>query len=101
MDNEGKLERCRSRLLTFVTKTTKDWCIEFINKVREARHIKVKNRRVNKFNKLLVKSVNGREINTQHSNNNNQSQVLNGNRNQSEVVNSNSNQFQTSGVSIK
>ena len=43
-NNEGKLERSRSRLLDFVTTTTttKDRCMEFINKVREARFTKMK-----------------------------------------------------------
>ena len=106
-NNEGKLER-RSRLSALVTTTTttttKDRCIEFINKVREARYVKVKNRQVNKFNRLLAKSGNGSEINTQSSNNNNQSQVVNSNRHQSEAINSNSsnrNQLQTSGANNK
>ena len=43
-DNEVKLDRCKSRLLSLVTTTTsRDRCTEFINKVRETRFIKVKN----------------------------------------------------------
>ena len=38
------------------TATTKDRCIKFINKVREARFIKTKNRQFNKFNRLVAKS---------------------------------------------
>ena len=58
-DNEGKLDRCRSRMLSLVTTTTsKDRCIEFINKVREARFIKIKNRQLNKFNRLVAKNGN-------------------------------------------
>ena len=100
--NEGKIERSRSRLLALETPTTtKDRCIEFINKVRESRYIKVKNRQVNKFNRLVAKSGNGREINAQSSNNSNQSQAVNSNRNQLEAVNTNRNQMQTAGVNNK
>ena len=49
-------------------------CIEFINKVREARFIKIKNRQVNKFHRLVAKW--GREISAQSVNNSNQPQVL-------------------------
>ena len=49
------LDRCGSRLLSLVTTTSKDRCREFINKVREARFIKIKNRDVNKFNRLVAK----------------------------------------------
>ena len=41
-DNKGKLDRSRLRLLSLVTTTTKDRCIEFINKVREVSFIKIK-----------------------------------------------------------
>ena len=44
-DNGEKLTRCRSRLLSLITTTmNKDRCAEFMNKVRETRFIKVKNR---------------------------------------------------------
>ena len=87
-DNEGKLDRCRSRLLSLATTTTsKDRCIEFINKVREARFIKIKNRQVKKFNKLVAKS--GREISTQSVNNNNQPWSSSNNNNQTQSHNTN------------
>ena len=47
-----KLDKCRSRLLPKVTKTTMDRCTEFTNKVRESRFIKVRDRQVNNFNIL-------------------------------------------------
>ena len=63
-DNEGNINRCRSRILSLVTTTTDRYkCIEFINKVREARFIKVKNWQVNKFNRLVNK---GREKASTH-----------------------------------
>ena len=43
-----------------VTTTTGNRCTEFISKVRETRFIKVKNRQVNKFNRLVARS--GREL---------------------------------------
>ena len=55
-------------------------CIEFIDKIREARFIKVKNRQLNKFNRLVNK---GREKASTHSSNN-----------RSSNNNSNSNQVQ-------
>ena len=73
------------------TTTTKDRCIEFINKVREARFTKIKNRQVNKFNILVAKSNRDRETSTQSRNINNQLQV----------ANSNNNQLQASGVNNK
>ena len=48
-DNGTKLDRCRARLLSIVTTTTSNRCTEFINKVRETRFIKIKNRKVNKL----------------------------------------------------
>ena len=36
-DNGERLDRCRSRLLSIVTTTTRNRCTEFINKVRETR----------------------------------------------------------------
>ena len=77
-DSEVKLDRCRSKLLSLVTTTTsKDRFTEFINKVRETRFIKVKNRQTNKFIRLVTKcgrERGGREISTQSVNSSNQSQ---------------------------
>ena len=61
-DNTIKLDRCRSRLSSIVT-TTMDRCTEFINKVRESRFIRVRDRQVNKFNRL--KGYKDRELTTQ------------------------------------
>ena len=78
----------RSRLLSLVTTTkVKDRCIEFINKVRKNRFIKVKNRQVNKFNRLLAES--GREISTQSVSNSNQPQSSSNNNNQTQTHNTN------------
>ena len=44
-------------MLSLVTTRSKDRYIEFINKVREAGFIKIKNRQVNKFNILVAKMV--------------------------------------------
>ena len=54
-----KVGKCRSRLLSIVTTTTIDRCIEFINKVRECRFIKVRDWQVYKFNILSSKSNRG------------------------------------------
>ena len=91
-DNEGNLDRSRSRQLSLVTTTTttaKDRCIEFINKVREFRFTKIKNRQVNKFNRLVDKHGNGRETNAQSRNISNQSQASNSNSNQMQDSGSN------------
>ena len=89
-DNEGKLDRNRSRLLSLVTTTTaKDRCIVLINKVRESRFTKIKNRQVNKFNRLATKSGKGREANTYCRNISNQSQASNSNSNQLQASGSN------------
>ena len=60
---------------------------EFINKVRETRFIKVKNRQVNKFNRLVAKS--GREISAQSVNNSNQLQSSSNNNNHTQTHNIN------------
>ena len=66
--NEGKLDRWRSRMLSLVTKTSKERSIELINKVREARFIKIKKRQVNKINRLVAKNGNDRNINSRKGN---------------------------------
>ena len=54
-DNTLRLHRCRSVLVSLVTSTTMDKCTNFINKVRESRYIKVRDRQMNKFNRLMGK----------------------------------------------
>ena len=54
-DNTVRLDRCRSRLASLVTSTTMDKCTNFINKVKESRFSKVRDRQVNKFNRLMGK----------------------------------------------
>ena len=72
-DNAIKLDTWRSRLLSLVTTTTMEKCTDFINKVREFRFIKIRNRQVNKFNRLMGNK--DREITAQPLANNNQSQA--------------------------
>ena len=76
------------------TTASRDRCREFINKVREARFIKIKNRQVNKFNRLVSKSGNdrnngGRERNTQS---NRQMQAASYNSNNNSINNNNQSQ---------
>ena len=52
-ENAIKLDRCRTRLLSIVTTTTMDKHRDFINKVRESRFIKIRDRQINKFNTLM------------------------------------------------
>ena len=47
-DTEVKVDSFRSRQLSIVTTTTMDRCIDFINKVRELRFIKVRDRQIKK-----------------------------------------------------
>ena len=70
--NAITLDRWRSRLLSMVT-TTMDKCTEFINKVRESRFIKIRNRQINKFNRLMGKR--DTEVSKQPLASNNQSQA--------------------------
>ena len=89
-DNEGKLDRSRSRLLSLVTTTTaKDRCIEMVNKVREFRCTKIKIRQVNKFSRLIARSGNGRETIAHCRNISNQLQASNSNSNQLQASGSN------------
>ena len=55
-DNTVRLDRCRSRLAFLVTPSTTEKCTNFTNKVRESWHIKVKDREIHKFNRLMVKA---------------------------------------------
>ena len=54
-NNTVRLDRCRSRLSSLVTSTTKEKCTNFIIKVRESRFTKARDRQVNKFNRLMGK----------------------------------------------
>ena len=72
-DNAIKLDRCRSRFSSLVTKTTVEKCTDFINNVREFRFIKIRNRQVNKFNTLMGNK--DRKLTAQLLANNNQSQA--------------------------
>ena len=73
-DNVIKLDICRSRLFSIVTTTTMEKCTYFIKKVREFRFIKVRDRQVNKFNRLMGNK--DRELTAQPLANNNQLQAL-------------------------
>ena len=72
-ENAIKLDRCSSRLSSLVTTTTMEKCTDFINKVREFRFIKIRNRPGNKFNRLMGNK--DRELTTQPLANNNWSQA--------------------------
>ena len=77
LDNNGKkLETSRSRLLSLVTTTTTyGKCTEFINNVRENRFIKIRERQVSKFNRLINKPSNkDRDFSAQPNSNLRQSQ---------------------------
>ena len=56
-DNEGNLAASKSRLFSIVTDTTiQQKCREVIDTVRDVRFIKVRNRQVSKFTRLLHKN---------------------------------------------
>ena len=53
-DKEGRIAASKSRLFSIVTnRTTQQKCKEFIDKVREFTSIKVRDRHINKFNRLM------------------------------------------------
>ena len=54
-NNTANLHRYRSRLSLLLTSTTMKKCTNFIKEVRESRFIKVRDRQVNKFNRLIGK----------------------------------------------
>ena len=64
-DNTVRLDRCRSRLSSLVTSTTVVKCTNFINKVRESRFTKARDKQVNKCNRLMGKDKD-RDQTTQH-----------------------------------
>ena len=56
-DNKGRIVASKSRLFSLVTNTTmQQKCMEFINKVREYNFITVRDKQVNKFNRLIHKN---------------------------------------------
>ena len=59
-----------------VTTTKMDRCTEFINEVRGSRFIKIRDRQVNKFNRLAGNRDRVRGTNAQFTGNNNQSPTL-------------------------
>ena len=75
-DNGGSITASKSRSFSIVTYTTiQQKCREFIDKVREVRFIKVRERQVSKFNRILHKNnlngnLEGREQSPQLANNN-------------------------------
>ena len=69
-------------------------CIEFINKEREARFIKVKKRQVNKFNRLVVKNNSNNNINGRNNNTNSRERSTQLNGNQSQATSNNNNHSQ-------
>ena len=78
--NGKKLEINRSRLLSLVTTTTTQGkCVDFINKVREDRFNKIKQKQISKFNRLISKTCNqDTGTSTSSSNYSNQSQTSRG-----------------------
>ena len=78
------------------TTTTQGKCIEFINKVRENRFNKIKERQVSKFNRLINKPSNkDRDSSTQPMGNPRQLQQPSSKLRQLQEIISQSNQFQT------
>ena len=55
VDNSKQKDLCRSQLVSIVSITTMQQCQELIDKVREFIHLKVRDRQINKFNRLLQK----------------------------------------------
>ena len=60
LDNNNKqIDRCRSQLASMVTTTIMEECQNHINKVREFSHFQIRDRQINKFNRLVEKQVKG------------------------------------------
>ena len=57
-DKAKQIEQSWSKLASLVLNSTMEKCKEFIEKVSELRFIKIKERQVNKFNKLIQKQGN-------------------------------------------
>ena len=79
-NNGGQIRQMQVKAVPIMT-TTMDRCTEFINKVRESRFIKVRDRQVNKFSRLLSKRDRDRGTNAQSIGNNGQSQAPSNNDN--------------------
>ena len=96
--NVNTINNSRSRLVSLVTnKTDLDRCCKFIDKVKEERYHKVKDRQVRKFNILVSKSKNNHN-NSRVNNNNNQMQVedrarVDSNNSNSQLKDGNSNKW--------
>ena len=56
--NAKQRDLCRSQLASILSITSMLECQEFIDKVSEFRYLKVKQRQINKFNRLLIKEGN-------------------------------------------
>ena len=54
-DNAKQRELCRSQLLSILSTSTMNKCQQLIGKVSELRFLKVRERQINKFNRLLLK----------------------------------------------
>ena len=54
-NNAKQRDLSRSKLASLVSTTTMDKCQQFLDKVGELRFLKIKERQVNKFNRLLLK----------------------------------------------
>ena len=54
-DNTKHWELYRSKLASIVSTSIMDKCQQFLDKVSEFRFLKIKERQVNKFNRLLLK----------------------------------------------
>ena len=56
LDNKSKqLEKCRSQLASLVIRTITEECQGFVNRVREFKYSKIRQREINKFNRLVEK----------------------------------------------
>ena len=57
-NNAKQRDLCRSKLASIISNTSMKKCQELIDKVSEFRHLKVKERQINKFNRLVQKEGN-------------------------------------------
>ena len=81
-------------MLLVTTTTTQGKCIQFINKVRENRFNKIKERQVFKFNRLVNKPSNkDRDSSAQPSSNFRQLQEIRSKANQVQTINNNNNKW--------
>ena len=53
--NNKQQDRCRSQLASMATTTIMEECQNLINMIREFRHLKIRDRQINKFNRLVEK----------------------------------------------